>query len=202
MVARTLISNSHSSLRAPAKQSRLPTQWQSGLLRRGACHGARVRAIRWLLTMTEKTHFRIPATRPCPDLAWPTLKNRRARGDPQVRARGMPDARRAPAASCAKVKRTRVSHHRYSRQPAFPAQWCYGLLRALSGDRAFLPPSSAQCARDITSVRCAASSRVMRGHCRQLGASVEASRPHGFAVRIGAPRQRAPIRPSHSGPRS
>ena len=26
--------------------------------------------------------------------------------------------------------------------PAFPAQWFYGLFRALPGDRAFLPPSS------------------------------------------------------------
>ncbi len=25
--------------------------------------------------------------------------------------------------------------------PAFPARWCYGFLRALLGDRAFLPPS-------------------------------------------------------------
>jgi hypothetical protein len=25
--------------------------------------------------------------------------------------------------------------------PAFPAQWFYGLLRALPGDRALLPPS-------------------------------------------------------------
>src|SRR5882757_10961242 len=27
------------------------------------------------------------------------------------------------------------------RLPAFPAQWLYGLLRALLGERAFLPPS-------------------------------------------------------------
>jgi hypothetical protein len=53
----------------------------------------------------------------------------------------MPDAN-APAASCAEVKSTRVSHHRLHRPtPAFPAQWLYGLLRALPGDRAFLSPS-------------------------------------------------------------
>jgi hypothetical protein len=29
--------------------------------------------------------------------------------------------------------------------PAFPARWFYGFLRALPGDRAFLPPSSTRC---------------------------------------------------------
>jgi hypothetical protein len=38
------------------------------------------------------------------------------------------------------------SHHRFSRSvPAFPAQWFYGFLRALPGDQALLPPSSARC---------------------------------------------------------
>ena len=38
------------------------------------------------------------------------------------------------------------SHHRFSRNiPAFPAQWFYGFLRALPGDLALLPPSSARC---------------------------------------------------------
>ena len=41
----------------------------------------------------------------------------------------------------------------------------YGLLRALPGDRAFLPPSPAKIAS------------------RELDASVGASGPHGFAVR-------------------
>jgi hypothetical protein len=42
-----------------------------------------------------------------------------------------------------------------------------GLLRALPGDRAFLPPSSTQCASIVA----------------DLNASVGASEPHGFAVR-------------------
>ena len=46
----------------------------------------------------------------------------------------------------------------------------YGLFRALPGDRALLPPSSAI--------------------SRQLDASVEASGPHDFAVRFSAIRQR------------
>src|SRR6266700_1728883 len=64
---------------------------------------------------------------------------------------------------CAK-KRTRA-YRSSGGNPAFTAQWFYGLLRALPGDRALLPPSPA----DIAT--------------RQLDASVGASGPHGFAVR-------------------
>src|SRR5215831_20265343 len=36
-------------------------------------------------------------------------------------------------------------HHESSRTtPAFPAQWCYGLFRALPGERRLLPPSPAR----------------------------------------------------------
>ena len=56
----------------------------------------------------------------------------------------------APAASCV-IKNTRVSHHRYTgNHPAFPAQWFYGLLRALLGDQACLTPSSALLLADLT----------------------------------------------------
>src|SRR6201992_783843 len=55
--------------------------------------------------------------------------------------------------------------------PAFPAQWCYGLLRDLPGDRAFLPPSPP--------------GRLPR----RLDASVGASGPHDFAVHVSAVRQ-------------
>jgi hypothetical protein len=64
-------------------------------------------------------------------------------------------------------------------QPAFPAQWCYGLWRALPGDRAFLPPSRA------------------RSSSRALDTSVGVSGPHGFAVRVGVARRATPARPSH-----
>ena len=45
----------------------------------------------------------------------------------------------APAVSCAVAhKKTRTRAYRYRRSiPAFPAQWLYGLLRALSGERLF-----------------------------------------------------------------
>src|SRR5258707_7234185 len=56
----------------------------------------------------------------------------------------------APAASCV-IKNTRVSHHRYTgNHPAFPAQWFYGLLRALPGDQACLTPSPALLLADLT----------------------------------------------------
>ena len=47
-----------------------------------------------------------------------------------------------PIAACAEIVRCAhalVRSHR--NHPAFPAQWFYGLFRALPGDRAFLPPS-------------------------------------------------------------
>src|SRR5690242_14731485 len=48
--------------------------------------------------------------------------------------------------------------------PAFPAQWLYGLWRALPGARAFLPPLPAD-------------------HLRKLDLSVGRPGPHAFAVR-------------------
>ena len=50
--------------------------------------------------------------------------------------------------------------------PAFPAQWFYGLLRALPGEPGFVVTIAAQC--DALS---------------RVDASVGASGPHGFAVR-------------------
>jgi hypothetical protein len=82
----------------------------------------------------------------------------------------MPGARRA-AASCAKIKSTRDSHHghtgdtRHSPRNRFTA---YIALSPVIG-------LSCHCHRRDTS--------------RQLDASVEASGPHDFAVRFGAVRQ-------------
>src|SRR5258708_11745474 len=43
------------------------------------------------------------------------------------------------------------SHHGHTgNHPAFPAQWFYGLLRALPGDQACLTPSSALLIADLT----------------------------------------------------
>ena len=83
---------------------------------------------------------------------------------------------RAPDAPVDPVRRsTRASHapkrmgkdYRYSRDsPAFPTQWLYGLLRALPGERPFLPPS-------------------LHGPYQQLGARVAAPEPHDFTGRRG-----------------
>jgi hypothetical protein len=91
----------------------------------------------------------------------------------------------APAASRAKVESTRVSHHRCaaSRRHS-PRDGFNGFLRALPGDRALLSPLSAR--------------RGTRLH--QLNASVGASEPHDFAVRIGVLRLCTPMRPSHPAP--
>ncbi len=63
---------------------------------------------------------------------------------PKNRGRRECRMRAAPAVSCALCaikKRTRA--YRFSGgNPASPAQWLYGLYRALPGDRAFLPPAS------------------------------------------------------------
>jgi len=59
----------------------------------------------------------------------------------------------------------------------------YSLFRALPGDRAFLPPSPARC----------------EDH-RQLDASVGASGPHDFAVRISVARLATPTRPPQPAP--
>src|SRR5579863_5717404 len=82
----------------------------------------------------------------------------------------MPGDRLTRSSAC-KNKSTQISPPQVRRNnPAFPARWLYGFLRALSGDRALLSPSLAN-------------------HLRQLDASVEAPRPHDFAVRSIVTRQ-------------
>jgi hypothetical protein len=81
-----------------------------------------------------------------------------------VRGRRESRAPAAPVASCAKES-TRVRNYRFSQDiPAFPAQWCYGLFRALPGERPLLPPS-------------------LHGTYQQFSARVAAPGPHDFAVR-------------------
>ena len=76
------------------------------------------------------------------------------------------------------------SHHGHTgNHPAFPAQWFYGFLRALPGDRALLPPSPAD-------------------HFRQLDTSVGVSGPHDFAVRAQRHSSLAPHASTASRPAS
>src|SRR5258708_26288199 len=61
----------------------------------------------------------------------------------------MPDAQCTRSLVCEKTN-TRVSHHGHTGfDPAFPAQWFYGLLRALPGDQACLTPSPALLLADL-----------------------------------------------------
>ena len=105
----------------------------------------------------------------------------------KVRGRREDRVLAAPAVSCAIcANRTRTRAYRFSgNTPAFPAQWLYGLLRALPGERLFLPPSLREKL---------ASSR--------LDASTAASGPHDFAVRLSHTRQSQLSRPSHLTARS
>ena len=90
----------------------------------------------------------------------------------EIRGRRECRMRAAPAVSCAMCTRSaRMSIQGSGEHPTFPAQWLYGLLRVLPGDRL----SCHHHWRDLT---------------RQLDASTGASGPHDFTVRSRAVRYR------------
>jgi len=107
---------------------------------------------------------------------------------PSITTRGRRESRvrAAPAVSRAIVhKKTHTSIQVQRRHPGLPCAMVYGLLRALPGDRAFLPPSST---RSFAS--------------RELDTSVGVSGPHGFTVRSSRARQSQLSRPPHPTARS
>ena len=74
----------------------------------------------------------------------------------------------APVAPCAKGRKHTVVDHRYAgSDPAFPARWCYGFLRALLGDRACLPPSSTDKSANLTPASGVRTTRLRRPHQRR-----------------------------------
>ena len=86
------------------------------------------------------------------------------------RAQGRPGARCTRGLVCNVHKEKRTRAYRFSgNTPAFPAQWFYGLYRALPGDRAFLSPSLL---RSVSFLK--------------LDTSIGVSGPHDFAVRFSA----------------
>src|SRR5436305_10173426 len=102
------------------------------------------------------------------------------------RAQGKPGADCTRGLVCQTHSSRRTRAYRFSRNsPAFPAQWLYGLLRALPGERAFLPPSLAD---DSTSL--APASR-RQDHTTS---------PYALAFSSGAKIHLTPKRPPHSGP--
>src|SRR5258708_36669726 len=63
----------------------------------------------------------------------------------------MPGAQCTHSLACEIDKAHERRHHRFTGiSPAFPAQWSYGLLRALPGDQACLTPSPALLLADLT----------------------------------------------------
>src|SRR6202040_1277839 len=84
-----------------------------------------------------------------------------------------------PRSRVLECKKTHTSIQVQRRQSGFPCAVVYGLLRALPGDRAFLPPSPLRTSQE-------------------LDASVGAPGPHGFAVS----RQRARHSPPPAPPAS
>src|SRR6478672_1211650 len=88
------------------------------------------------------------------------------------RAQGKPDARCTRGLVCNLCERKRTRAYRFSGgNPAFPARWFYGFLRALPGDRlvaTVIPEKLAS---------------------RELSASIGAPGPHDFAVRDNHARQ-------------
>ena len=93
-----------------------------------------------------------------------------------VRGRRECRMRAAPAISCATcTKSARMSIQGSGEHPTFPAQWLYGLLRALPGE----PCTVAT-----------------------VDANVGASGPHVFAVRFGRARQSQPLASTATRPSS
>jgi hypothetical protein len=102
---------------------------------------------------------------------------------PPWRAWGMPGARCTRGLVCTCSGRKHTSNNEYTGIARHSrTQWFYGLCRALPGDRALLPPSSA----DMSCL-----SPVGPTQLRELDASVGASGPRDFAVRSNISRQRA-----------
>jgi len=107
---------------------------KAGLLR-GACHRAALRADP-LARNDGGTHLRDLAARFARGFSG-SFRPLQSEGAGNAGRPMRPIAARAMVV----VERTRVSQVTPAKHPAFPAQWFYGLLRALPGDRAFLSPS-------------------------------------------------------------
>jgi len=85
----------------------------------------------------------------------------------------MPGVLRTRSLACRMEEAYEHSHHRFAEiTPALPAQWVYGLLRALPGEPGF-----------FATVACGLITR-------KLDPSVGGSGPHGLTVRIDIARLR------------
>src|SRR5438270_11128097 len=110
---------------------------------------------------------------------------------PHPRSRGRRESR-VPTDTrglvCQTHSNRRTRAYRFSRNsPAFPTQWLYGLLRALPGERAFLPPSSL---RSLLLKNLAPASR-RQDHTTS---------PYALAFSSGVKKRLTPKRPPHPAP--
>jgi len=106
----------------------------------------------------------------------------------EKRAQGMPDARCTRGLVCKRGKKRTRAYRFSGGTPTFPAQWLYGLLRALPGDQdLFVTVAPRMMAGPTPGWAGFASAGLDANH--------EASGPHDFAVRFGIvrPARRCPL---------
>ena len=128
--------------------------------------------------IASRKHSFAISPRAAPELCWKflALSNQRAQGRPGARCtRGL-------ACGLHKTRCTRA--YRFSGEhPAFPAQWLYGLYRALPGERAF-------CHRRPREALAP----------QELDVTTATSGPHDFTVRLCRARRSQHRRPPHPRP--
>jgi len=108
------------------------------------------------------------------------------------RAQGMPGARCARSRVC-NLESTRVSHHGHTGTPGIPR------AMVLTVSFVLFPVTGLVCHRRLRGV---SGPLGLTSPFRKLDASVGASEPHDFAVRVSALRPKAHQRPPHLAPRS
>jgi hypothetical protein len=154
------------------------------LLRHGACHRARIGAARWPLAMTAR-HTCAFSRHDVPSFATKLRPKRRRAGDPRGGGRREDRVRAAPAVSCAKMHIENAHEHTGSAETLRPS------LR--NGSTAYIVIS-------LAAMLCHHRPREALTS-RGLDASLGASGPHVFAVRIDVARLATQTRPPHPAPR-
>ena len=147
-----------------------------------------------LVAMTETSDSNFKQRGGVPSCSRGAMRPRFASTSPSFANRGRRESRVPTAPAVVRTKSARVDHRFNRIIPAFPAQMVYGLLRALLGDRACLPPSPSGLMIRLEPGWAGCISA-------RLDASIGAPGPHDFAVRA-RPRQRscrASCRPASSG---
>jgi len=116
---------------------------KGGLLRRGACHRARIRATRWLLAMTDrKLRFECQTADTRPHSRGGRRPRFACRRPSNWREQGMPDARCTRGPVCKRQNENRTRAYRAAEAIRHSLRNGFTAYFALSPEyRAFLPPS-------------------------------------------------------------